>query len=103
LTGLDDGTYRLTETAAPSGYIVSNSTVEFTVSDGVAQNFGSSTDNAWLVNNNRLTIKNTPGNPLPNTGGEGTWMYFAAGAALVLIAAIGGFVLRRRNHGKGGC
>jgi LPXTG-motif cell wall-anchored protein len=96
LTGLDDGDYMLTELSAPAGYVVTDS-------DGVAQNFGSIADNAWLVNNNRLTIKNTPGSPLPNTGGGGAWTYSAAGAALVLLAVIGGFVLRRRNHGKGGC
>lgn len=103
LTGLDDGEYMLTELSAPSGYIVTDSTVKFTVSDGVAQNFGTVADNAWLVNNNRLTIKNTPGSSLPNTGGGGTWTYSAVGAALVLLAVIGGFVLRRRNHGKEGC
>lgn len=103
LTGLDDGDYLLTELSAPAGYVVTDSSVKFTVSDGVAQNFGSIADNAWLVNNNRLTIKNTPGSPLPNTGGGGAWTYSAAGAALVLLAVIGGFVLRRRNHGKGGC
>lgn len=103
LTGLDDGDYMLTELSAPAGYVVTDSSVKFTVSDGVAQNFGSIADNAWLVNNNRLTIKNTPGSPLPNTGGGGAWTYSAAGAALVLLAVIGGFVLRRRNHGKGGC
>lgn len=103
LTGLDDGTYQLTETTAPSGYIVTSSSTTFTISDGVAQNFGSGADSAWLINNNRLTIKNTPGTPLPSTGGMGTLAYPAAGAALVLIALISGFVLRRRNHRKGGC
>jgi LPXTG-motif cell wall-anchored protein/uncharacterized repeat protein (TIGR02543 family) len=103
LTGLDDGTYQLTEITAPSGYIVTSSSTTFTISDGVAQNFGSGADNAWLINNNRLTIKNTPGAPLPTTGGMGTLAYSAAGAALVLIALISGFVLRRRSHRKGGC
>lgn len=99
--GLDDGDYQLTEVKSPAGYVAKTANTTFTVKNGEVNAGDKQTLNGKTVY--VISIKNDPGNPLPNTGGEGTWMYFAVGAALVLIAAIGGFVMRRRNHGKGGC
>lgn len=102
---LNDGEYRLTEIKAPDGYVVSTSATEFTVQDGVVRQNGTELEPNETSGKTVYTISipNTAGNPLPNTGGMGTMMYSAAGAALVLLSVALGFVLRRRNHGKGGC
>ena len=102
---LDDGEYRLTEIKAPDGYIVNTAATEFTVSNGTVK-VGDNEASTQTINGKTvyvISIANTPGNPLPVTGGMGTMMYSAAGAALVLLSVALGFVLRRRNHGKGGC
>lgn len=102
---LNDGEYRLTEIKAPDGYVVSTSATEFTVQDGKVSQNGTELKSEEINGKTVYTISipNTAGNPLPNTGGMGTMMYSAAGAALVLLSVALGFVLRRRNHGKGGC
>lgn len=102
---LNDGEYRLTEIKAPDGYVVSTSATEFTVQDGKVSQNGKELKSEEINGKTVYTISipNTAGNPLPNTGGMGTMMYSAAGAALVLLSVALGFVLRRRNHGKGGC
>lgn len=102
---LADGKYRLTEIKAPDGYVISTTPTEFTVEDGVAKVSDKVLGNSEVSGKTlyTLSIVNTPGTPLPNTGGMGTMMYSAAGAALVLLSVALGFVLRRRNHVKGGC
>lgn len=45
-----------------------------------------------------INIVNTKGSSLPSTGGMGTTILYAAGAAIVLVAAFGiAFAVRRRN------
>lgn len=102
---LADGEYRLTEIKAPDGYIISTTPTEFTVENGVVKIGDSELPHNKVSDKTiyTLTIANTPGNPLPNTGGTGTMVYSAAGAALVLLSVVIGFVLRRRSHGKEGC
>lgn len=43
-------------------------------------------------------FENTTGNELPSTGGMGTTILYAAGAAIVLIAGIGLAVTLRRRQ-----
>lgn len=44
------------------------------------------------------TFVNNAGSSLPSTGGMGTTVLYAAGAAIVLVAAFGiAFAVRRRN------
>lgn len=108
-TGLDDGTYRLTETKTPAGYNTLEP-IEFTVTanhvetiDGVERlNIltditGNSTTGAItftkLESNAGLTskIENKSGATLPETGGIGTTIFYVlggmmfAGAALMLV------------------
>ena len=117
VTGLDDSTYYLKETKAPAGYnlparefkveITANTAngqnwdedashaltaISVTVDDGTAVTGDVQTGTAAIV------IKNTKGSSLPSTGGMGTTILYAAGAAIVLVAAFGiAFAVRRRN------
>ena len=106
---VDDGTYRLTETKAPAGY-TPIAPKEFTISathdaesndpkltkfeiTGLTDSPISNTDGTASAN-----IINTKGSELPSTGGMGTTVLYAAGAAIVLVAAFGiAFAVRRRN------
>lgn len=112
---VDDGTYRLTETKAPAGY-TPIAPKEFTITaehdtnsaDPRLTRFtltGLTTDPiSQTTTNNNVTgiasadIVNTKGTGLPSTGGMGTTILYAAGAAIVLVAAFGiAFAVRRRN------
>lgn len=117
-SGLDDGTYTLTETATPEGYN-SIKPVTFTVTADhkiVWGNTDQRTDILTSVNGNKASgeiaftfatddnkdlstdIVNVKGSNLPETGGMGTTILYAAGAAIVLVAAFGiAFAVRRRN------
>lgn len=117
-SGLDDGTYTLTETATPASYN-SIKPVTFTVTAEhkiVWGNTDQRTDILTSVNGNKASgeinftfatdgnkdlstdIVNVKGSNLPETGGMGTTILYAAGAAIVLVAAFGiAFAVRRRN------
>lgn len=106
---VDDGTYRLTETKAPAGY-TPIAPKEFTISamhsvesdkpeltkfeiTGLTDNKIGNTEGTASAD-----IVNTKGSELPSTGGMGTTVLYAAGAAIVLAAAFGiAFAVRRRN------
>lgn len=106
---VDDGTYRLTETKAPAGY-TPIAPKEFTISathDSEAADpkltkfeIGGLTDSTISSAEGIASadIVNTKGSKLPSTGGMGTTVLYAAGAAIVLVAAFGiAFAVRRRN------
>lgn len=117
-SGLDDGTYTLTETATPASYN-SIKPVTFTVTAEHKIVWGDTdqrTDILASVNGNKnsgeinfafatddnkdlsTNIVNVKGSNLPSTGGMGTTVLYAAGAAIVLVAAFGiAFAVRRRN------
>ena len=117
VTGLDDSTYYLKETKAPAGYNLPAKDFEVKISATTVngQNWNenastaltkievtvdSTTPNPGDVETGTvaITIKNTQGSSLPSTGGMGTTILYAAGAAIVLVAAFGiAFAVRRRN------
>lgn len=117
VTGLDDSTYYLKETKAPAGYNLPAKDFEVKISANTVngQNWNenastaltkievtvdSTTPNLGDVETGTvaITIKNTQGSSLPSTGGMGTTILYAAGAAIVLVAAFGiAFAVRRRN------
>ena len=99
IEGLPVGQYVLTETKAPDGYIINTSDVEFTVTkDGVTVKEGIDTKLA-IASGKTLTVKNTPGQALPNTGGSGTLPYTLGGIALIMASALMyGFRMRRRER-----
>ena len=116
VTGLDDGTYSLKETKAPAGYNLParEFKVEITANTANGQNWDETATHALTMidvtvdgtagtgnvqtGTAAIVIKNTKGSSLPSTGGMGTTILYAAGAAIVLVAAFGiAFAVRRRN------
>ena len=116
IIGLDDGTYKLREIVAPSGYnlLSSDITVVITATttngqtwtdgnassaltklavtaDGTAGTGNTSTGIAGI------TVANNKGSTLPETGGMGTTIFYVVGAILVLGAGILLITRRRMN------
>ncbi|MCC8128382.1 MAG: isopeptide-forming domain-containing fimbrial protein [Clostridiales bacterium] len=70
--GLADGTYTLTETSAPDGYVMSDKSLTITMATDATD---------YVVN---VTFANVQ---VPSTGGSGTTMYTIAGTAILITAA----------------
>ena len=119
VAGLDDGTYYLREIKAPDGYnlleddlqivitatttngqnwngVAATALTALTISvDGAAAEKGILETGAVAI-----TVENNGGSTLPETGGIGTTIFYAAGALLVLCAGVLLFVkLRMRKAG----
>ena len=79
--------YRLTETAAPKGYLEINEYIYFTIGeDGsvtVEDNFYAEAGSTAY----NIIVRNAEGIPLPESGGIGTDMFYALGLALIMLAA----------------
>lgn len=114
--GLDDGDYVLTETTTPAGYnTIKPITFTVTADHKVEWTTGERTDVLTSLSGNAASgeitlaadktagsltadVVNVKGSNLPSTGGMGTTILYAAGAAIVLVAAFGiAFAVRRRN------
>ena len=117
LGSLGIGLYMLSETGAPSGYVITNKDVYFKIDKENNQLVSYLTDE----NGNRkgstegidftsemidgvltytISVTNTPGTALPNTGGSGTLPYTLGGIALIMASALMyGFRMRRRERG----
>ena len=103
------GTYCLTETAAPDGYIILTNKIYFNVNaDGTVAlsneeggTEGVTYENATVSNPpttelGTVTVSNEPGKELPHTGGPGTLLYTLSGLMLILASALMyGFRMRR--------
>lgn len=104
--GLDDGTYYLKETVAPSGYntladpiklvISANTnngqngfgkTTELTTIDVTVDN-GSAKGGTVATGTVSITVENNRGTTLPGTGGIGTTIFYVIGGGLMVAAAI---------------
>lgn len=112
--GLDDGDYVLTETKTPAGYnsikpitftVTANHTITWegedrdTILTSLSGNAASGeitftpTDDKSELDTN---VVNKPGSSLPETGGMGTIVLYAAGAVLVVAAGVY-FGLKKKN------
>ncbi len=95
LQGLQVGTYTLTETKAPDGYMLLSEGIEFTVNaDGSV-----TVDEKYAdeYNESLIVIGNEAGTELPNTGGPGTWMYILTGIVMMSGA---GFLFYRKKRSE---
>lgn len=98
-TGLDKGTYTLTETKTPSGFNtiqpisfeIKGDITGATSTVGGSITWSSENENlTWNATTNtfEISITNIAGKLLPSTGGIGTTIFYVAGSILVLGAAV---------------
>lgn len=106
VTGLDAGTYKLREIAAPAGYNLLSQDVEVVITAGTENNqswngtpsealktlavtangtAGTGNPDAGIAS---ITIANNKGNTLPETGGIGTTVFYVLGSILVIGAVV---------------
>ena len=117
--GLDDGKYRLTETATPDGYN-SIEPIEFTVTaehdilwetqnrEDVLTSLsgdkvvGEITFTVDEENEDALTadVENKSGVVLPETGGIGTTIFYVLGSAMVIVAVVFLVTKKRMNNAE---
>ncbi len=92
---LPEGTYTLIETVAPDGYQLLSQNITITVGqDKTIVN----PPQIYNEESNTITITNTTGAILPETGGVGT-TYMTIGGLLLIAAAVGGgYGLKRRQR-----
>lgn len=106
LSGLDSGTYWLHETKAPAGYNKLDNPIKVeikTASDPV--NMGKVVYTfdgmAYETTDKTVNVLNQAGSELPGTGGMGATVLYAAGAVIVIAAALGlTVVLRKRQNAR---
>lgn len=114
VNGIADGTYHMTETAPPAGYNSLDSDFGFNVTATLNAASGDVTafsavkagtlavvsvsadaDNCTAI----VTVQNTAGSQLPETGGIGTTVFYGIGALLV-IGALALLTVRKRSSAK---
>lgn len=97
IENLPVGTYTLTEIKAPDGYNLLTEKITLTVSANMVNaSYGSGGSTSMVsVEGTIVTIKNSAGTALPNTGGIGTAWFTVAG--LTLVAAAAGLTALRRK------
>ena len=105
--GLETGYYEIYESKNPDGYIQATENpiiqvrpnsethkMEVVLVDTSGADINGNATDMVKIENNTITVGNTPGTELPHTGGPGTEAYLALGA---LMAVGAGAVLIRRK------
>lgn len=100
-TNLTAGTYRLTETSTPEGYVGLASTITIEISElGVVKVSGAEEETVLTTNDQNNTITFSVANkkkvPLPATGGSGTMMFVTIG--VLALTATGLYFLKRKDQ-----
>lgn len=105
-TKLSDGIYYLEEIKAPAGYRLPSKPVGLELRFAVMQLLSSDPaqnhlleqtqkeDNSYLYT---ITLPNSSGHELPDTGGSGTFVFYSLGASLLLTASALLFLKKRRT------
>lgn len=113
VAGLDAGTYYLKETKAPVGYNLLSDPIKIVISATldksennpaltslkITVNDGTPADGNLNTGVVSTTVNNNSGATLPETGGMGTTIFYAAGSILVLAAVVL-LVTRKRMDAK---
>ena len=105
INGMQNGSYKLTETNAPPGYVILENDIFFNVSNGAVTLTDESgktkeySNVSLLEKNTTIEVKNTPGTSLPNSGGRGTRLFYIFGSILTAGCAI--LLIARRRVGAG--
>ncbi len=97
LIGLDEGTYSLRETEAPSGYNKINDLDVSITSEYADEN---ETTLTYKINDDvpaTIEVENKTGSLLPETGGIGTTIFYVVGGVLMLAAVIILIAKKRMN------
>ena len=100
------GIYKLEETDYPDGYITLTEGLWFRVNDDLTITLldgdgneieGNQSDNLRVVDNTAtIIVGNTPGSPLPSSGGPGTTTLRFLGIFLISIVALAVFAMRKK-------
>ena len=93
--GLEDGTYYLLETAAPTGYVPLTAPVAVVV-DGHTAPDALDAAAAAVILTKTAEVANTPGTILPSTGGIGTTIFYILGVTAMLAA--GAVIIVRKRE-----
>lgn len=103
-SSMANGTYMLTETNTPQGYIITTKDIYFTVANGAVTltdadgNAITYSDVSLHDDNTTIAVKNYSGAALPHTGGPGTRLLYLLGGALILFAVVRGTLSGGRFH-----
>ena len=81
--GVADGYYELVETAPPAGYNPLTGPIAFTLAQDTDPTTGIPIGVEYVE-----SVTNSSGSILPGTGGMGTTVIYAAGAALLVVSAV---------------
>lgn len=116
IIGLSEGTYYLKETVPPSGYALPTDAIKLDVVPDVPDEIASGTEQLAALEATGamgesqitvsadattgvmgLTVVNHDGVRLPETGGMGTYVFYAAGAVIMIAAGVCVVVKRKKN------
>ncbi len=109
-TKIEQGTYKLVETVAPTGYNLLNDPITFTVTaNGLPETVNSGDETiTWSTDSDLVTVGetsgileaevvNTAGFILPGTGGAGTTLFTMGGIVLIALAGTVFFIYRKKS------